>query len=54
MNGGITPERKKIRDSKEWQNWRQSVFERDNYTCRHCQKKNGNGKTIFLEAHHIK
>ena len=38
----------------EYRNWRNSVFERDNFTCQKCFAKNGNGKTIYLEAHHLK
>jgi 5-methylcytosine-specific restriction endonuclease McrA len=30
------------------------VFKRDNYTCQTCGIKNGQGKTIYLEPHHIK
>lgn len=52
--GGITPINKKIRNSREYQLWRTAVFERDNYTCIWCGIKNGNGKTIILEADHIK
>lgn len=52
--GGVTPERVKIWRSKEYKLWRKSVFERDNYTCVWCGNKNGNGKTIILNADHIK
>ena len=38
-----------IRNSKEYQEWRTAVFERDNYTCQKCNKKGGG-----LNAHHIK
>jgi 5-methylcytosine-specific restriction endonuclease McrA len=36
--------------------WRESVFKRDNYTCVWCGAKNkkGNGKTVVLNADHIK
>ena len=51
--GGVTPLQKQIRDSKEYKEWRTSIFERDNYTCQICQHRSGNGKTIHLEAHHI-
>lgn len=47
--GGISPLRKKYYFSPEYQSWRKSVFERDNYTCQFCCKKG-----VFLEAHHIK
>jgi len=47
--GGITPENCKIRHSLEIKMWREAVFIRDDYTCRHCAKKGGK-----LNAHHIK
>jgi hypothetical protein len=46
--GGITPINKIIRRSLDYINWRKSVFERDNWTCRKC----GTSKT-FLHPHHI-
>jgi endogenous inhibitor of DNA gyrase (YacG/DUF329 family) len=46
--GGISSENHKIRDSFEYNDWRNEVFERDEYTCQLCGK--GGGK---LEAHHI-
>jgi hypothetical protein len=46
--GGISPENKRIRQSREWKMWRKQVFERDNYTCCDCLKTN-----CYLEAHHI-
>lgn len=52
--GGITPLNHKIRESKEYKQWRKSVFERDNYTCIKCGAKNGLGKTVKLNADHIK
>jgi 5-methylcytosine-specific restriction endonuclease McrA len=52
--GGITPINSKIRHSVQYIEWRNVVFERDNYTCQHCFARNGNGKSIHLEAHHIK
>jgi hypothetical protein len=52
--GGITPINKIIRGSVEYIEWRKSVFERDNYTCVFCGARNGNGRTVVLNADHIK
>lgn len=52
--GGITPINKIIRRGILYRMWRKSVFERDNYTCQECRIKSGNGKAVYLEAHHIK
>lgn len=40
-------QREENRDFPEYQQWRRSVFERDNYTCQCCKKKG-----ITLNAHH--
>jgi len=47
--GGITPERKRLYHSPEYQFWRTSVFKKDSYTCIWCGKKGGR-----LNADHIK
>jgi len=52
--GGITPENLRIRNSAEYIEWRISVFLRDNHECQHCHVKCGNGKDVYLHAHHIK
>jgi len=52
--GGITKENHIIRDSLKMSLWREAVFARDNYTCQKCGAKSGNGKHIYLHAHHIK
>ena len=46
--GGVTPIHMKIRLSKEMQQWRKSVFLRDNFTCVLCNQRGGN-----KEADHI-
>ena len=52
--GGITPINENIRHTVEYKLWRESVFKRDAYTCMLCSKKNGLGKTVILNADHIK
>lgn len=47
--GGITPINQQDRNTTEYKEWRTSIFCRDNYTCKLCNKK-GNE----LNAHHIK
>jgi hypothetical protein len=37
------------RHTKQYQDWRKAVFERDNFTCQDCGQRGGK-----LEAHHIK
>lgn len=52
--GGITSAVRKVRSSPEMKQWRRAVFERDKYTCQSCRARSGNGKAVYLEAHHIK
>lgn len=47
--GGVTPINMKIRNSVEMRLWRESVFERDDYTCVWCGERGGK-----LNADHIK
>jgi 5-methylcytosine-specific restriction endonuclease McrA len=47
--GGISPENKKIRRSKEFREWRKSVFMRDKWTCVWCGQVGGE-----LHPDHIK
>ena len=47
--GGITPIIKQIRESYQYNQWRQAIFIRDNFTCQKCKKYG-----VELEAHHIK
>ena len=52
--GGISSENHLIRNSTQYKEWRRFVFERDDYTCQECNTRSGNGKTVYLHAHHIK
>lgn len=52
--GGVTPINAYQRKTLDYKNWRKAVFERDNYTCVFCGAQNGKGKTITLQADHIK
>lgn len=47
--GGVTPINRLIRVSREYQDWRKSVFERDDYTCQFCGQRG-----VRLHADHIK
>ena len=48
-DSGLTHRNALIRVSIEFREWRQSVFARDNFTCRECGIRGGD-----LESHHIK
>ena len=48
--GGVTGEHQLIRCSDAHKIWSRSVFERDNFTCQYCDKRDGKR----LAAHHIK
>jgi len=52
--GGKTAERDSIRNGIEYRLWREAVFARDDWTCQKYGTKSGNGKAVYLHAHHIK
>ena len=52
--GGKTSISKIERSRTNYLKWRQQVFERDNFTCQKCGIRSGNGKKVYLHAHHIK
>src|ERR1035437_10333871 len=47
--GGATPVKRLIRESSKYQEWRNSVYIRDEFTCQDCGVTGGD-----LEVHHIK
>ena len=51
-NGGITPIGKLLRDSSKYREWRDAIFQRDNWTCQDCGRKRKAGDRVILEAHH--
>jgi len=52
--GGITKINKLIRNSIEYKLWRESVFQRDDWTCQVCEEKPRGEKFVVLNAHHKK
>lgn len=52
--GGIKPLNCLVRNSKKFQDWRQKVFRRDNWTCQKCGKKSKKNQWLIIHAHHIK
>jgi len=52
--GGIASVNQTIRNSVEIRLWREAVFARDAWTCQKCRARCGNGKAVYLNAHHIK
>lgn len=51
--GGHSKERQARYKDPEYIEWRTKCLERDNYTCQKCGAKNGMGKTVILQVHHI-
>ena len=51
---GRYPEVMRIRKSAEYENWRKSVYTRDNYTCTVCGDRGIKGHRVVLHADHIK
>ena len=52
--GGVTPENKKLRRSREFKLWREAVFSRDDWTCQTCGDRGGRGHKVTLHPDHIK
>ena len=43
-----------LRKSPKFKEWREGVFERDNFTCQNCGARSKKGKRIIIHPHHIK
>ena len=43
---------RQVRTSFLYRQWRSDVFFRDDFTCQDCGARSGNGKAVYLEAHH--
>lgn len=52
--GRKTPENIRIRMSKEYRDWRESVFKRDNWTCQICFIRSEAGNPVVIQADHIR
>lgn len=52
--GGITPLVVAIRKLLEYKQWREAVFERDNYICQDCGICSEKENRVYLNAHHRK
>ncbi len=52
--GGKTELSKLVRTRVKYKEWRRVVFQRDKYVCQKCNIVSGNGKAIYLHAHHKK
>lgn len=50
----LKDQNKSIRWSKRMNDWRLSVFNRDNFTCAMCGNRSSKGNPVILNAHHIK
>jgi len=51
--GGLTERMQALRNSPAYKNWRESVYQRDNWTCRECGARSSSGNVVVLNAHHI-
>lgn len=51
--GGKTKLSLQIRNSVEYSFWRKQIFERDNYACQICGRKNKKGDKVIIEVDHI-
>ena len=52
--GGIDKKAYRHYSNLDYRLWREGVFKRDNYICQKCNKRSGNGKSLFLHPHHLK
>ena len=51
--GGKTKLSAQIKNSAEYSFWRMQIFQRDNFTCQHCNARNKKGEKYIFDADHI-
>lgn len=52
--GGKTKINQILRGRADYDDWRETVFTRDCFTCQQCGARSQKGKSVYLHAHHIK
>lgn len=52
--GGIKSTNDIFRASKPYKEWREKVFQRDDWTCQRCGKRSKKNQYIIIHSHHIK
>jgi len=50
----LKDQNKTIRWSKKMCEWRDAIYQRDDYTCQLCKTRSSKGNAAVLNAHHIK
>lgn len=51
--GGLTDKMQALRNTTAYKNWRESVYERDDWTCQECGARSSADNAVYLNAHHI-
>lgn len=51
--GGLTDKIQALRNTPAYKNWREAVYERDDWTCQECGARSASANHVYLNAHHI-